>query len=152
MKAAIDPAGADLYWAAVAIERNKGMTLLFLQNGAEQMVVDRKARLEDVKLLAHIDPEALGMTLRYSLPIQDLSQLLRFLLSMLTEDFGLANPIINNNHKPHRPSPSHHHRWWYLYHPRFMIGRSQVLQPELHVRGNRPENARVKCMKVWRYW
>jgi len=39
-----------------------------------------------------------------------------------------------------------------------MIGRSHVLQPELHVRGkNRPgnplvdhENARVKCMKVWR--
>jgi hypothetical protein len=149
VKAAIDPAGtADLYWAAVAIEklRNEGMTLLFLQNGAEQMVVDRKARLEDVKLLAHIDPEALGMTFRYSLPIQDLSQLLRFLLSMLTEGFGLVNPIIIN-HKNHPqvitmlvvslPSP-------------VVYGRSHVLQPELHVRGkNRPGNPGWKSRKVW---
>ena len=75
VKAAIDPAGtAELYWAAVAIEKFRMWSSL------------------PISIRRHS-----VLTFRSSLPIQELSQLLRFLLSMLTEGFGLVNPIIINH-------------------------------------------------------
>ena len=76
----------DVYWASIALNilESEGLSLLFVDENARPLVDARIARLRAVKLLAHIDPESLGFSVRYSLPLADLTGFVSILRSVLT--------------------------------------------------------------------
>jgi hypothetical protein len=81
------PAGTtDLFWALTALNilDTEGLSLLFVDENARQFVEARAARLRGVGLLAHIDPEAVGFSMRYQLPMANLAIYVSILRSILT--------------------------------------------------------------------
>lgn len=75
-----------MYWASIALNilESEGLSLLFVDENGRPLVDARIARLRAVKLLAHIDPESLGFSVRYSLPLADLTGFVSILRSVLT--------------------------------------------------------------------